>query len=167
MKQLLANGKTMKKTAIEGLYLLLFSFCHVAPCNSQESAHVATPIRTPGKATAYKFSFINEVAVTEKTEIQITFPQGYDLSGLIMATMSPEDGGLATEVNGNVVRIKQLKAMQLIPSGTNCELYLASVINPINFEDLQDFVLNFFENGKSVWRKDIQVTIEQLTANTK
>jgi hypothetical protein len=167
MKQLLANGKTMKKEAIGVFYLLVFYLYHITPCFSQESAHVATLIRTPGKATAYKFSFINEVAITEKTEIQIIFPKGYDLSGLIMATMNPEDGGLATEVNGNIVRIKQIKAMQLIPSGTSCEMYLASVINPINFENLQDFIFNFFENEKSVWRKDIRVTIEQLTANTK
>ncbi len=108
---------------------------------SRDHVDVRPLSSTAGAATLYRFDFTLQDTLRPDGVIEVVFPEGFDLSRVVVAGSQSINGGFRVEVKGQTVVLRRQGRGAARRPGEKVDVMLATVRNPGRADVAQAIVL--------------------------
>lgn len=156
-------SETYKRTARRNKYFLILMLL-IGLIISTGNSILAVPADTieviakhpeSGESSIYQINFVVSKPIPPKALIQVTFPNGFDLSNLMIAGSTTINGGFELKVNKQVVTMKRSGLGREVHANERGDVKFAIVQNPNQPADNYKIVIEILDNEeKSILRKE-------------
>ena len=110
--------------------LLCKTFAPAAPAQAADSLAVFVVVPEAGARSIYELRFSLNSALPPAAQLEIVFPEGLDLSEVMVVGSNTIDGGLSFQRQGQRLTIRRSGLGHTLPSGKTLDLKIANIRNP-------------------------------------
>lgn len=131
--------------------------------SAQDRPAVSATNVEASKPAAYIFEVDFDAEVSPNTRLNITFPNAFNISTVMMAVSEKLDGNLQAAVQANTVTLQRVGAESSVPAGEAIDLKVASVINPANMDQDWDFIFAVLNGNTEIARDTLRTRVAPIT----
>ena len=139
-------------------YILMLLFVFTGVLSSFAQSVKVTQLESK-KPAAYDIVFQADQDIAPQGEIDIIFPQDFNISQVILADSRTLTGGLTVTVNKDTVKIKRSGLGDVVSAGSTPDIKLATVINPQDMDKEYDFRILIRENNRVISNRTLTSTL--------
>jgi hypothetical protein len=132
----------------------IFILISAAQASPADTVNVVARHAESNAKSIYKIEFRLATAISPKAILKVTFPDGFDLSELKIASSTTMNGGFDAEVNGQVLLLKRSGLGREIKPGEKVDVNFAIVKNPLKPADDYRIIVEIMEKETSILKQE-------------